>query len=115
MSSLKRAFQRIQSPLVKSQISLTRHASSATAAAQSTGTAFKNTSSFPVANDKQSSENQENKEAAAATKTVAEFDEELRLKLEGRSGEGGEAGLELEDGKPAAMKRGVKNNMFRLI
>lgn len=74
-----------------------------------------NTSSFPVANDKQSSENQENKEAAAATKTVAEFDEELRLKLEGRSGEGGEAGLELEDGKPAAMKRGVKNNMFRLI
>ena len=48
-------------------------------------------------------------------KTMAEQDEELRLKLEGISGEGGAAGLELEDGKPVAMKRGVKNNMFRLI
>lgn len=48
-------------------------------------------------------------------KTMAEMDEELRLKLEGISGEGGEAGLELEDGRPVAMKRGVKENMFRLI
>ncbi|MCJ1225059.1 hypothetical protein MMC12_001708 [Toensbergia leucococca] len=48
-------------------------------------------------------------------KTMAELDEELRLKLEGISGDGGAAGLELEDGKPVAMKRGVKENMFRLI
>lgn len=48
-------------------------------------------------------------------KTMAEMDEELRLKLEGISGEGGEAGVELEDGKPVAMKRGVKENIFRLI
>ena len=48
-------------------------------------------------------------------KTMAELDEEMRLKLEGISGEGGEAGLELEDGQPVAMKRSVKNNMFRLI
>ena len=48
-------------------------------------------------------------------KTVAEEDEELRLKLEGISGEGGEAGLELEGGKAVAMKRGVRENMFRLI
>ncbi|MCJ1252320.1 hypothetical protein MMC24_000125 [Lignoscripta atroalba] len=48
-------------------------------------------------------------------KTMAELDEELRLKLEGISGDGGAAGLELEDGRPVAMKRGVKNNMFRLI
>ena len=48
-------------------------------------------------------------------KTIAELDEELRAKLEGRSGEGGAAGLELENGQPVAMKRGVKNNMFRLI
>ncbi|KAI4146120.1 MAG: hypothetical protein LQ340_006041 [Diploschistes diacapsis] len=48
-------------------------------------------------------------------KTVAELDEELRQKLEARSGDGGEAGLELEGGKPVAMKRGVKENMFRLI
>ena len=46
---------------------------------------------------------------------MAELDEEMRLKLEGISGEGGEAGLELEDGQPVAMKRSVKNNMFRLI
>ena len=48
-------------------------------------------------------------------KTMAEQDEELRLKLEGISGEGGELGLELEDGQPVAMKRGVRENMFRLI
>lgn len=46
---------------------------------------------------------------------MAELDEELRMKMEGKSGEGGEAGLELEDGKPTAMKRSVRNNMFRLI
>lgn len=48
-------------------------------------------------------------------KTMAELDEELLEKLEGRSGDGGVAGLELEDGKPVAMKRGVRENMFRLI
>lgn len=48
-------------------------------------------------------------------KTMAELDEDVRLKLEGMDREGGEAGLELEDGKPAAMKRGVRENMFRVI
>ena len=48
-------------------------------------------------------------------KTVAEVDEELRLKLEGISGGGGEAGLELENGQPVAMKRSVRENMFRVI
>jgi hypothetical protein len=48
-------------------------------------------------------------------KTIAELDEERKLRLENMSGEGGAAGLEYEDGKPAAMKRSVKNNMFRLI
>ena len=46
---------------------------------------------------------------------MAEADEELRQKLEEMSGGGGEAGLELEDGRPVAMKRSVKENMFRLI
>ncbi|KAL8817764.1 MAG: hypothetical protein Q9223_003473 [Gallowayella weberi] len=55
------------------------------------------------------------KQSPKHKKTMAELDEELRMKMEGRSGEGGEAGLELEDGKPTAMKRSVKNNMFRLI
>lgn len=48
-------------------------------------------------------------------KTQAELDEELRQKLEGIAGDGGEAGLELENGQPVSMKRGVKNNMFRYI
>ena len=48
-------------------------------------------------------------------KTVEEVDAELREKLEAMSGEGGAAGLELEGGKPVAMKRGVRENMFRVI
>ncbi|CZR57663.1 uncharacterized protein PAC_07552 [Phialocephala subalpina] len=48
-------------------------------------------------------------------KTVAEKDAEMRAKLEGISGEGGEAGVELEDGKAVGLKRGVKENMFRII
>lgn len=43
------------------------------------------------------------------------MDEELRLKLEGRSGEGGSAGIEYEGGKAEGLKRGVKSNMFRVI
>jgi hypothetical protein len=43
------------------------------------------------------------------------LDEELKMKMEGLSGEGGESGVEYEDGKPAAMKRGVRENMFRYI
>ncbi|PMD42681.1 hypothetical protein L207DRAFT_510906 [Hyaloscypha variabilis F] len=48
-------------------------------------------------------------------KTMAELDEELRLKLEGVSGEGGTAGVEYEGGKAVGLKRGVKDNMFRII
>ena len=47
--------------------------------------------------------------------TTLELDEHLRQKMEGISGEGGNSGVEYEDGKPVAMKRSVKNNMFRLI
>ncbi|KAK7757426.1 hypothetical protein SLS62_000440 [Diatrype stigma] len=48
-------------------------------------------------------------------KTMAELDEELRLKMSGIAGDGGTAGVEYEDGKPVAMKRSVKNNRFRYI
>ena len=48
-------------------------------------------------------------------KTMAELDEELRLKLEGASGEGGASGIEYEGGKAEGLKRGVKDNMFRVI
>jgi hypothetical protein len=39
----------------------------------------------------------------------------MRLKLEGISGEGGTAGVEYERGKAVGLKRGVKDNMFRVI
>jgi hypothetical protein len=55
------------------------------------------------------------KSAPAKKKTVAEADAEMMEKLAGISGDGGASGVEYEDGKPAAMKRSVKNNMFRLI
>ncbi|KAK1460505.1 hypothetical protein CCUS01_08852 [Colletotrichum cuscutae] len=48
-------------------------------------------------------------------KTIAEKDEELRLKLEGISGDGGASGVEYEGGKAEGLKRGVKENMFRVI
>ncbi|TGJ82311.1 hypothetical protein E0Z10_g6455 [Xylaria hypoxylon] len=48
-------------------------------------------------------------------KTMEQLDEELRLKMSGIAGDGGESGVEYEDGKPVAMKRSVKDNMFRYI
>ncbi|KAF2120582.1 hypothetical protein BDV96DRAFT_683032 [Lophiotrema nucula] len=48
-------------------------------------------------------------------KTQAELDKELEMKMMGLSGDGGEAGVELEDGQPVSMKRSVRNNMFRYI
>lgn len=48
-------------------------------------------------------------------KSQAELDRELELKMQGLAGDGGEAGVELEDGQPVAMKRSVRNNMFRYI
>lgn len=48
-------------------------------------------------------------------KTMKEIDDELQAAMEGRSGDGGLAGAELEGGKAVAMKRGVRENMFRYI
>lgn len=46
---------------------------------------------------------------------MAELDDELRAKMEGLAGEGGAAGVEYEDGKAEGLRRGVKDNMFRVI
>ncbi|KAJ5178269.1 uncharacterized protein N7500_000968 [Penicillium coprophilum] len=63
------------------------------------------------------SSNQDNKRHTLQpkAKTVSQADAELRERLEQMSGGGGASGIEYEDGKPNAMKRGVRNNMFRLI
>jgi len=48
-------------------------------------------------------------------KSMAELDDEMKHAMENLLGDGGESGLELEDGKPVSMKRSVKENMFRYI
>ena len=68
----------------------------------------------------QSTVNASSAQADAATtppkkKTLAEIDAELALKMAEMAGDGGMAGVELEVGQPTAMKRGVRNNMFRYI
>lgn len=70
----------------------------------------------PSQDDKSLQDNAEQAQSKqASTKTVAQADAEMMRKMAGLSGEGGEAGVEYEDGKAVAMKRSVKNNMFRLI
>ena len=80
--------------------------------AMTESSASKSKASSSVINQKQE---QQSEQPALQSKTQAEQDEELRQKLERMSGGGGEAGLELEDGKPVAMGRGTRSNMFRVI
>lgn len=55
------------------------------------------------------------KSPKAQKKTTAQADEDMKRAMEGLAGDGGEAGVELENGQPVAMKRGVRDNMFRYI
>ncbi len=68
-----------------------------------------------ASDNKPDAKKQSTAEPKKSQNTVLMSDEELRQKLEEMSGEGGVAGLELEGGKPVAMKRGVRDNMFRVI
>jgi hypothetical protein len=54
-------------------------------------------------------------EPKSQSKTQTQLDKELQEKMAGIAGDGGDAGLELEDGRPVSMKRSVKENMFRYI
>ncbi len=72
-------------------------------------------SSAPVKEDAQKVDAKSSDETKIKKKTQAELDAEVMAKLAGHDSEGGEAGIEYEDGKPASMKRSVKNNMFRYI
>lgn len=56
-----------------------------------------------------------NEQPKQAKKTMAQLDDELRAAMEGRAGDGGLAGSELEGGKQVGLKRGIKDNMFRYI
>jgi hypothetical protein len=68
-----------------------------------------------VKDDAQKSDVKPSEEPKHKKKTQAELDAEMLAKLQGHDDEGGAAGIEYEDGKPASMKRSVKNNMFRYI
>jgi hypothetical protein len=72
-------------------------------------------SSAPVKDEAKSVDVKSSDETKVKKKTQAELDAEVMAKLQGHDSEGGEAGIEYEDGKPASMKRSVKNNMFRYI
>lgn len=65
--------------------------------------------------DQESSKGAEMPQEKVKKKTIAELDEELKLKMESMSGGGGSAGVEYENGKAEGLKRGVKDNMFRVI
>lgn len=68
-----------------------------------------------VGRDAQKPDAKSSEELKPKKKTQAELDAELMEKLQGLDSEGGAAGVEYEDGKPASMKRSVRNNMFRYI
>lgn len=57
----------------------------------------------------------QSEKAPTKSKTMAELDQEMRSAMEGLAGDGGEAGVELEEGRAVSMKRGVRENMFRYI
>ena len=54
-------------------------------------------------------------ERSGKQKSILELDRDLQSKMAGLRGDGNEAGVEYEDGQPTAMKRGVRENMFRYI
>ncbi|RMZ05242.1 hypothetical protein D0862_05047 [Hortaea werneckii] len=69
--------------------------------------------------DKQSKDTQaeatQKQNKQSQPKSQLQQDDELMQKMKGLAGDGGEAGVEYENGVPADMKRSVRNNMFRYI
>lgn len=59
------------------------------------------------------SESAQQHSGSSESKSTGQADEELRENLEKMMSN--DAGVELEGGKPIGLKRGVRNNMFRLI
>lgn len=101
--------------VLPSASALSRSASTASSSSKMTQKDASSAHPEGEASEEFESTKDESREKTPEKKTFAEADEELRQKLEAMSGEGGEAGLELEGGKPVTMKRGVRENMFRYI
>ncbi len=90
-------------------------ASSLQVRASSSSTAQQRSEENPPNEQKSTTQEAKPEQVKRKAKTMAEADEEMRRAMEGLAGDGGEAGAELEDGKAVAMKRGVRENMFRYI
>ncbi|KAI4748598.1 hypothetical protein E4T50_01082 [Aureobasidium sp. EXF-12298] len=105
--------------LRSSQRALTRPSSLRASCLRQTHLASSNPKSASNPTDTQNTQKQSTPQSQPELpkkhKTLAEMDEELRQKMAGHSGDGGDAGIEYEDGQPVSMKRSVKNNMFRYI
>jgi hypothetical protein len=65
--------------------------------------------------NQESTNSDADKAIEANKKTTAQLDGDMKRAMEGLAGDGGEAGVELEGGQPVAMKRSVRENMFRYI
>jgi hypothetical protein len=85
------------------------------ARASSSGASQQRSDGNPPSGDKSTKQQEKLEQIKQKKKTMAEADEEMRKAMEGLAGDGGESGVELEDGKAVAMKRGVRENMFRYI
>jgi len=81
----------------------------------STGTSASKDASTTNSAKGQAGQQAQEQKPVIKKKTIAEMDEELRVKLEGLSGDGGASGVEYEGGKAEGLKRNVKANMFRVI
>lgn len=93
-----------------------RQQSSVQTEADSTSTSYGNHEGHaPEEQQEVSKPTDSNLSAPHKRKTQAELDEQLRQKMAGTMGDGGEAGVELEGGKEKGMGRAVKDNMFRYI
>jgi hypothetical protein len=57
---------------------------------------------------------QDEEKPAPKKKTMAELDEELRLKMSGLAGDGGEAGVELEGGQVRSLSASMAPDSFVL-
>ncbi|KAJ6278256.1 C6 zinc finger domain-containing protein [Bipolaris maydis] len=68
------------------------------------------TNTNSVGGDSQKSGDKASEAPKAKRKTQAELDAELMEKLQGLDSEGGAAGVEYEDGKPASMKRSANSS-----
>lgn len=106
-----RSLTRLWSP---SQHASTRHGQQALAVAAS-GYATKSGSEPSHRAEQPNQESSKREAAQKKRKTLSEMDEELRAAMEGRAGDGGVAGAELEGGQAVGLKRSVKENMFRYI